>query len=528
MKILRHFIHLLKINPVTMKMSLKILLFLTVSLIFMGSCQQDKPPRLPNIIYILADDLGYGEIGVYGQQKIQTPNLDALAASGMRFTDHYSGAPVCAPARCILLTGKHAGHAYIRGNDEWGSRGEVWNYTAAVEDSSLEGQRPIPEETLTIAELLRDRGYRTGIVGKWGLGAPGSEGVPGKQGFDYFFGYNCQRQAHNLYPPFLWENDTKIWYGNDIVAPGTPFPEGGDPDDPENYSVFRQKDYAPEKMHEKALEFIRESGDKPFFLYYASPLPHLPLQVPEEYVDRYRVVFGEEEPYTGRSYFPNQFPRATYAGMISMLDDQVGDLVKVLKEHGLYENTLIMFASDNGPSYVQGVDFEFFQSSAPFSNGYGRTKGFTYEGGIRVPFIVHWPGMVKAGSVSEHVSAFYDIFPTLCEITGIEKSQYESDGISLLPELTGGRQEAHEYLYWEFPSYGGQQAVRLGKWKGIRKNILDGNMALELYDLGTDKLEANDLSSEYPEIIRKIEMIMQNAREVPEVDRFKMPPLGDG
>jgi arylsulfatase len=358
------------------------------------------------------------------------------------------------------------------------------------------------------------------------LGAPGSEGIPTRQGFDYFFGYNCQRQAHNLYPPFLWENDTRIWYDNAIVTPGTPLPAEADPYDPPSYAAYRQNDFAPERMHEKAIRFIHDSAKDPFFLYYASPLPHLPLQVTEEYVEKYRNIFGEEEPYTGSAYFPNRYPRATYAGMISMLDDQVGDLVQTLKDSWILENTIIMFSSDNGPSYVEGVDYHFFQSAGPFSDGYGRTKGFTHEGGIRIPFIVQWPGVVEAGSVSSHVSAFYDVFPTLCEIAGIGSDLYESDGISFLDELRGRKQESHEFLYWEFPSYEGQQAVRMGKWKGIRMNIFKGNMQIELYDLYADPREEHDLSQDHPDIIRRMEEIMLREHEPPEVERFRIPQLG--
>ena len=316
------------------------------------ACNSGKKEALPpNIIYFLADDLGYGEVGVYGQTKIKTPNIDALANNGMMFTQHYSGAPVCAPARYVFLTGKHAGHAFIRGNDEWNERGDVWDYKKASLDPSLEGQRPIPSNTVTLGAQLKKAGYKTSIVGKWGLGAPESDGIPNLQGFDYFYGYNCQRQAHNLYPAHLWENTKKVKLNNDLIAPNTKLDSLADPYNDQSYAKFNQREYAPEKIQQKALSFIEENADEPFFMYYASPLPHLPLQAPKEYVDRYRKILGEEEPYIGDdSYFPNRYPRATYAAMISYLDDQLGEIVALLKEKGIYENNIIIFTSNNDPT----------------------------------------------------------------------------------------------------------------------------------------------------------------------------------
>ena len=493
------------------------------------SCQQTKKQeeQPPNIIYFLADDLGYGEVGVYGQEKILTPNIDALAKNGMRFTQHYSGAPVCAPARYVFLTGKHTGHAFIRGNDEWNERGDVWDYENACLVPAFEGQRPIPDATITLGKQLQKAGYTTSILGKWGLGAPESEGIPNLQGFDYFYGYNCQRQAHNLYPPHLWENVMKDTLNNELVIPNTKLDSLADPYDEKSYTKFNQNEYAPEHIHEKALKFIKENKDDPFFLYYASPLPHLPLQAPKEYVDRYRKLFGEEEPYIGdHAYFPSRYPRATYAAMISYLDDQLGELIAELKKQGIYENTLIIFSSDNGPTYLGGVDFDYFESSKPFSNGYGRTKGFVYEGGIRVPLIASWPNKIKPSSTSDHISAFYDMMPTICDISGIEPPT-DIDGISFKNELLGEEQQKHNFLYWEFPSYKGQQAVRLGKWKGIRKNIFEGNLKIELYDLEADVLEQNDLSSQHPEIVEKIKGIMIAEHEPSENEKFKFKELGD-
>ncbi|MBN2417590.1 arylsulfatase [bacterium] len=490
-------------------------------------CSGSPGKKRPNIIYILADDLGYGELGCYGQEKILTPNIDALAAAGMRFTQHYSGSPVCAPSRCTLLTGKHTGHAYIRGNDEWGSRGNVWDYLEMIRHPELEGQRPIPADTETVGKMLQRQGYTTACIGKWGLGAPGTEGVPNKQGFDLFFGYNCQRQAHTYYPKHLWRNEEKVILDNRIVAPHANLAEGADPDDPESYADFTLNEYSPDLMGREALAFIEENQDNPFFLYFSTTIPHLPIQAPPAYVQMYREKFGEEEPYTGTGYFPHRYPRAGYAGMITYLDDQVGALVKKLKDLGLYDNTLIMFSSDNGPTYTGGVDVDFFNSAGPFQNGYGRTKGFTYEGGIRVPFIACWPGVIRPGSVSDRISAFWDLFPTLAEVAGAP-APGDSDGISFLPDLKGRRNPGrHEFLYWEFPAYAGQQAVRMGRWKGIRKNIFQGNMTIELYDLENDLRETTDVADAHPDIVAKIEAVMREQHVPAELERFKITQLGD-
>ena len=489
--------------------------------------QNSKTP--PNIIIFLADDLGYGETGVYGQTKIETPNIDKLAKKGMVFTQHYSGAPVCAPSRCVLLTGKHTGHAYIRGNDEWNERGDVWNYLKVLNDPRLEGQRPIPDSVVTIAELLKQAGYSTAAFGKWGLGAPYTQGDPLKQGFDYFYGYNCQRQAHNLYPPYLWENDKRVSLDNEPIVPHTKLEKGADPYNDTSYFKFtRQKDYAPEKIHEKAVEFLKkQKRDKPFFIYYATPLPHVPLQAPQKLVKYYHKKFGEEEPYLGNhGYFPCRYPRATYAAMISYLDSELGDLIKTLKKLHLYKNTLIIFTSDNGPTYAGGVDFDFFESSKPFQNGYGRTKGFVYEGGIRVPMIAYWHGKIKKNSSSSLISIFYDYLPTLCEAANINVPS-NTDGISFLPELTGNKQKKHDFIYWEFPGYNGQQAVRINNLKGIRKNILTGNTKLELYDLGSDIKEEEDISSVNPGEVNKIERIMIEQHVTSPVKKFNMPLLDD-
>ncbi len=482
----------------------------------------------PNIILILADDLGYGELSCYGQKLIETPNIDKLAENGMKFTQHYSGAPVCAPARCILLTGKHSGHAYIRGNDEWESRGDVWSYMSMIADSSLEGQRPMPDSTITIARLLKKAGYTTGMIGKWGLGAPQTNSIPNKMGFDYFLGYNCQRQAHTYFPIHLYENENRLYLDNDTVPPNTKLANDADPNEKGSYDNFSLNVYAPDIMFDGMMNFIDENNDQPFFMYWATPIPHVPIQAPNSWVDYYINKFGKEEPYLGdRGYFPHQNPNAGYAAMISYFDERVGQLVAKLKEDGIYDNTVIIFTSDNGPTYAGGVDAAFFNSAGPFNEGYGWTKGFVNEGGIRVPMIVHWPKKISGRKVSDHISAFTDIMPTICDIAYVETPD-NIDGITFLPTLLGNsNQIIHDYLYWEFPEYNGQQAVRMGDWKAIRKNIKEGNLDLELYNLVYDIKEENNVADENPHLVKKMINIMDESHTQPEIDRFKMKALGD-
>lgn len=504
-------------------------LFFGILLALLSACaseegQQEVPG--PNIIFILADDLGYGDLGCYGQELIETPHIDALASSGMRFTQHYSGSPVCAPSRCVLLTGMHTGHAHIRGNDEWGDRGQVWDYHAMIADSTLEGQRPLPAGTVNIASLLQKAGYSTGMIGKWGLGAPHTEGIPTRQGFDFFCGYNCQRQAHTYYPVHLWLNEEKLNLGNDTVAPHARLAQGADPMDMASYAPYELSSYAPDVMFGEMIRFIEEKGQDPFFFYWASPIPHVALQAPKRWVDHYVEKFGDEAPYAGENgYFPCRYPHATYAAMISYLDERVGELVQTLKEQGVYENTLIIFSSDNGPTFNGGTDSPWFDSGGPFLSERGWGKAFLHEGGIRVPMIASWPGRIAPGSVSEHISAFWDLLPTLCEVTGVEPPDHV-DGISYLPELLGtGKQEEHPYLYWEFPASGGQQAVRMGPWKAIRKAIHQGDLDLELFNLEEDIQEQEDVAAQYPEIIREMELIME-AEHVPSaLERFRMDAL---
>ncbi|MBO9619144.1 MAG: arylsulfatase [Niabella sp.] len=502
----------------------KIILFLNAFLLW-GSTPLWAQEN-PNIIYILADDLGYGDVGCYGQQKIETPHIDALSKNGMRFTQHYAF-PVCAPSRYLLMTGIGSGKAYIRGNHEWGERGPVWDFKAMEENPYLEGQWPIPDSTLTIAKILKEAGYTTGLVGKWGLGAPGTSGLPNRQGFDYFYGYICQRQDHTYYNGHLWENELRVPLDNKIVDPNVKFPDSLDKMDERNYHRYQQKVYAPDLLIKAAVQFIEKNKNKPFFLYYPSPLPHVSLQAPQKWVDYYHKKFGEEQPFLGGSYFPCRYPRATYAAMISALDEQVGQLIETLKKNGLYDNTIIMFCSDNGPSFPGvGVDAGFFNSTGLFKNGEGRTKGSVYEGGIREPFIVQWPGRIKAGATSDLVSATIDMMPTLCALLKM-KAPGNIDGISILPELLGQRaqQQQHDYLYFEYPEYGGQQAVRMGKWKAVRTNILKGTLKTQLYDLDTDLQEQKDIAAQHPDVVKKMEAIMKKEHHTPEVSRFLMPAL---
>jgi len=464
----------------------------------LGVAQEHSSQDKPNFIFILADDLGWGELGCYGQEKIRTPNLDRLAAEGIRFTQFYAGSPVCAPSRCVLLTGKHSGHAYIRNNSE----------------VKPEGQLPIPDEEVTLAELLKEAGYTTAIIGKWGLGPPGSTGDPLNQGFDFFFGYNCQRHAHNHYPTFLYRNREKVLLNNPDFPAHQPFPPDLDPNDPKNYARYSGKDYAPDLMTEEALKFIRENREKPFFLYFATTIPHLALQVPEDSLQEYLGKFPEK-PYLGdRGYLPHFAPRAAYAAMITRLDSHIGKMLALLDELGIAERTVIFFSSDNGPTHgrgpenlgVGGTDTDFFRSAGPWS---GR-KGTLFEGGIRVPLIVRWRGKISPGRVTDHIAGFQDVLPTILDIIGREPPP-DCDGISFLPTLLGQPgQKQHPYLVWEFYGYGGQQAVRLGRWKGIRLNCYKNPTGpLQLYDLEADPTESRDIASAHPDIVAKMEEILR-------------------
>jgi arylsulfatase len=496
-----------------------------ISLLIILPVTSINAQQRPNIVYIFADDLGYGDLGCYGQQKIETPNIDALAKNGMLFTQQYD-LPVCAPSRYCLMTGVSPGKAFIRGNDEWAERGDVWNFKAMEENPSLEGQLPIPNATITIAKLLKADGYKTALIGKWGLGAPMTAGEPNNQGFDYFYGSLCQRQDHQYYPGHLWENTFRVPLNNKIQDPAIKFPANLNAADPENYKVYNQKEYAPELMLGAALRFLDGCKGKPFFLYYPSPLPHASMQAPENLVAYYHQKFGDEKPFLGDSYVPCLYPRATRAAMITLLDNQVGSIIEKLKQQGVFNNTIIIFSSDNGASNEGGADCAYFDSNGPFKNEFGWGKGFLYEGGIRLPMIVAWPGKIKGGSKTDLITANWDFMPTVCDIAKIP-SPKNIDGISYLPTLLAeeNKQKKHDFLYWEFPQNGGQQAVRLGNWKGIRMNILKGNSTIQLYDLDKDIQEQHDVAAQHPAIVKQIEMIMKQEHHTPTVDSFRMEAL---
>ena len=488
------------------------------------SCNERQiPPKQPNIIYILADDLGYADLGCYGQTKIETPNIDLLAQHGMRMMQYYAGSPVSAPTRCITLTGLHSGHSYIRGNDELPDRGDVWSHAAMLADASLEGQIPLPAGTITYPLLLQQAGYTTGCVGKWGLGYPGSEGAPNNMGFDFFYGYNCQRQAHTYYPPFLYRNEQREYLPNELLPPGTWLDEGADPYDEQSYANYTQQVYSPDPMYDEILQFVESNKNKPFYLHWTTTLPHVALQAPERWVKYYVDKFGDEEPYiSGQGYFPCRYPHATYAAMISYLDEQVGGLVAKLKALGLYENTVIIFTSDNGPSFAAGgYDPVWFDSAHPFKSEQGWGKGSVREGGIRVPMIISWHGKIKPNSQSNHICAAWDTMATICELAHIDAP--ENDGISFVPALLGHQQTAHDYLYWEFPEGGGSKAIRMGKWKGVIQNIRrDGESDLVLFDLETDPREQHNLTAEHPDIQQTLREKMAEAHEEPLVSRFTL------
>ena len=447
---------------------------------------------VPNIILILADDLGYAELGCYGQTKIKTPHLDQLARDGMRFTQFYSGAPVCAPARCTLMTGKHSGHAYTRNNADYKDPEKL---AAKLGWEAFTGQQPIPAEAVTIAELLKARGYATGAIGKWGLGNFGTSGDPNKQGFDFFYGYTCQRHAHNHYPKFLWQNGVKqVLVGNDGGATG---------------AIHSQERFTAE-----AVQFLRDHKDGPFFLYLPFIIPHASIQVPDAELAQYQdMPEGDAAPRDG--YKPHPRPHAGYAAMVSFLDKAVGEILAELDKLKLADNTLVLFTSDNGPTHgrVGGADSDFFASSGPLR---GR-KGSVYEGGLRVPLIARWPGKIKAASESEHVAAFWDMLPTLCDIAGSDGLQLpdDIDGTTFAPTLLGQRQQKeHGYLYWEFPGYGGQQAIRVGDWKAVRTEMhgAKGPLKTQLYLLSDDIGETKDVAAAHPEVVTRLEILLQNAR----------------
>jgi len=445
---------------------------LTCLLLSLGHAQAVDQP---NIIYILADDLGYSDLGCYGGEIIQTPHIDRMRAEGIKFTDHYAGSCMCAPTRCSLMTGLHTGHARVRGNSGHLKKGRI----------------ALEPEDVTIGEVLKEAGYATGVIGKWGLGEPETTGIPTKQGFDFWFGYLNQSNAHHYYPPYLWRNEEKVEY----------------PDNP-----TKRTHYSHDLFTEEALGFIDAQKDGPFFLYLAYTIPHVDLDVPEDSKKPYVGVIEETEPYGtpgGQHYRYEEQPHATFAGMVSRMDRDVGRILTQLKELGLDENTLVIFTSDNGPTGAGGADPDFFNGNGPLRG----IKFEVYDGGIRVPFIARWPGKITPGTESNHPSAHWDMMPTFAELAKAEVPD-GIDGISMLSSMLLRRdgQKEHEYLYWEAYNGGGQQALRQGDWKAVRRNVLKKDKtSFELFNLKDDIAETQDLAKDYPEVADRLRLLMDKA-----------------
>ena len=471
----------------------------------------------PNIIYILSDDLGYGDIGAYGQDRIHTPTLDRMAEEGLVFAQHYAGSTVCAPSRAVLMTGQDTGRVRIRGNLG----------TGGFRDEEEKGQMPLESEVTSLAEVLKGGGYATALAGKWGLGGPGTPGVPTRHGFDYFFGYLDQKQAHNYYPTHLWENETRIPLNNEFFIPHAD--KTGGSTDADDYLDYSGNDYAPDRITDAAVNWIRANAKHPFFLYLAFTAPHAALQVPDEELAQYEGAWPEQ-PLNDGQYTPHPKPRAARAGMISHMDSDINRILEVVAELGLDNNTVIMFSSDNGPGSEGGADLEFFDSTG----GLRGQKRDLYEGGIRVPMIVRWPGVISPGQRTDHLSAFWDILPTFAELAG-QPIPDDTDGISMLPLLLGQEQQAHESLYWEFHSGAkgiptstvSSQAVRMGNWKAVRRRLTDYHPieSMELYDIVADRTETNDVAALHPEVVRQIAVIMEQ-RELSEFDVWNFQDHG--
>lgn len=440
-------------------------LILVLALSIRGEAHAATPP---NIVFILADDLGYGDLSCFGQQRFKTPYLDRLAARGVRLTQHYAGSTVCAPSRCALMTGLHTGHCEVRGNQEHGD----------------EGQAAMTGDAAMLPMLLREAGYATGCFGKWGLGYPGSQSVPLASGFDRFFGYNCQRHAHRYYTNFLRRDSERI----DI--------------DP---SV-----YTHDLIFDAALDFVRENHDRPFFCFLPVTIPHAAMEAPEEAMTRWRERFPEFNGTIGKyAGAETDNPVAAFAAMVTRLDSDVGRLVALLEELGVADDTLIVFTSDNGPHVEGGHNAEFFDSNGPL-RGFKRDL---YEGGIRVPAIASWPSRIAPGGDDDLLSAGWDWLPTLCE-AALTTPPEGIDGVSLMPALTGaGEQASRPYLYWEFHEQGGKQAIRVGEWKAVRLNVARAPRGpLELYNLATDPGEADDLADSEPQIVAELSALIDAAR----------------
>lgn len=438
--------------------------------------ETDDKGNQPNIIYILLDDAGYGDLSCYGQTKFQTPNMDRLAKEGMKFTQHYAGSTVCAPTRCCLMTGVHTGHSYVRGNRE----------------VQPEGQAAMPADILTLPRILSKAGYKTGAFGKWGLGAPGSPSDPAEH-FDLFYGYNCQRQAHTYYPTHLWKNREKI--------------------------LLDGETYSASMINDAALDFIRENKDNPFFAFIPTPIPHAAMHAPESYVAPFRKKFPQFEDKIGKYRGPVvKNPIAAFAGMMTLIDEHVGEILDLLVELKIDENTIVILSSDNGPHQEGGHDAKFFNSNGDL-RGHKRDL---YDGGIRAPLIARWTGKIEPGSSSDLISAHWDMFPTFCELAGIE-SPANIDGISMVPTLTGKQQEKkHPYLYWEFYERGGKRAVRFGKWKAVQLNLHKNlNSKIELYNLSNDIGENKNIANDHPDVVAKAKDFMKDAHQPSEFWTFR-------
>ncbi|MCW3465270.1 arylsulfatase [Chitinophaga nivalis] len=466
------------------------LLLLTVLTAFIRVQAQSKP----NIIFIYADDLGYAETGAYGQQKIKTPHLDRLAKEGVRFTQFYTSTPVCAPARCMLLTGRHSGHSYIRGNYELGG----------FPDSLEGGQMPLPEGTVTIGTMLQKAGYTTAAIGKWGLGMHTNTGDPNKQGFNYFYGYLDQKQSHNFYPSHLWENGQADSLPNPYINVHQPLnPATATPAD---FDGYKGKSYAVDAMTQKATQFIRQHQQQPFFLYLPYTIPHVSLQVPDSALQPYLGQFAEKPYYGQQGYAPHRYPLSAYAAMITYLDTQVGIIMQQVAQLGLDKNTIILFSSDNGTTFNGGVNAAFFNSTG----GLKGLKMDLYEGGIREPLIARWPGKIPAGKTVDIPGVQYDLMATFAAIAGVPAPP--NDGISLLPAMTGNnRQQANRnYLYFEYPEKGGAVAIRIGKWKAIKNGLKQNrHQPWELYDLEADPGEQHNLAAAHKDLLPQFDRIVQ-------------------
>jgi len=474
-----------------MKISLHLLVVGT--LVILTGCQSKKQTtgnaNSPNIIYIMADDLGYADIEPYGQAVIKTPSLKKMAEEGMVFTDHYAGNTVCAPSRCSLLTGRHPGNAYVRGNKQ----------------AEPSGQLPLPAGTVTVSQLLHDAGYTTGFIGKWGLGNIGNSGDPKNFGWDYYFGYLDQVLAHNYYPEFLIRNGEKVFLDNQVkYLSDTLWHKGLG-----SYSTVKNE-YSHDLFTDDAIRFVEENSDGPFFLYLPYTIPHDNGEAPPD--EKQEVPdFGI---YADSAHWNKE--TKGYAAMITRMDKDIGMLLRKLEDLGIAENTLVIFTSDNGPM-PDMVFTNLFDSNGKLKGG----KRDLYEGGIRVPMIAWWPSRINPRSISGHISAFWDFLPTACDIAGIEIPG-ESDGISYLPELLGKEQPRHEYLYWESPLKGFMTAIRMNQWKAVRydyENNPDGTY--ELYDLESDVGETRNIASDYPDVISKMEQIFLEAHSPSE--HFPMP-----